>query len=98
MTDTTTKTEEPVTEEKIPPIGVAINTLGEAAQRIHNAASALHPGDQGIMISLAAQIGTVGQMFMQAVQQAQEAEQKAKDAESENNTMDAEKEVMATDD
>lgn len=97
VTNTTTKTEESATEETMPPIGIAINTLGQAAQNIHEAAGALHPGDQGIMVSLAAQIGTVGQMFMHAVKQAQEAEQKANDAELEDDTMVLDKEVTATD-
>lgn len=51
-----------------------INQLGKSAGEIHELAKELHPGDAGICVSLAAQIGAVADMFVQAVNNVMEAE------------------------
>ena len=50
-----------------PPIVRLIHTLGNSAQAIHDMAKEMHPGDAGICVALAAQIGAVAQMFVDAV-------------------------------
>lgn len=49
-----------------------INTLGSSAQSIHALANELHPGDAGICVALAAQIGAVADMFVSAVEAVQQ--------------------------
>lgn len=62
-----------------PAIFRLIHTLGESAQSIHNLAKEMHPGDAGICVALAAQIGAVAQMFVTAVEVVKEQNEQRAD-------------------
>ena len=51
-----------------PPVVRLINTLGASAEQIYALSKEMHPGDAGICVSLATQIGAIANMFVQAIE------------------------------